>query len=201
MEWWSITKFYALLFPWKLFPFRSSGPWKICKTVYRDQGFRGFFHGLVPTFAREVPGYFCFFGAYELCQYLFVRFGAGTNRLKSDLNLLETGICGAAAGTALWVIIFPFDLVKSRIQINSGSGSTSESLPRMLVTIAKSEGNCCPGVTTWLSSYCQRPRSALQWAGAHCREDDPRDCSIVHRRGIHQEIHELHVVPVIVCDA
>lgn len=34
-------------------------------------GPRGFFQGLTTTIAREVPGYFCFFGAYELSRTAF----------------------------------------------------------------------------------------------------------------------------------
>ena len=32
--------------------------------------FSGLFHGLRPTFAREMPGYFCFFFAYEYSREL-----------------------------------------------------------------------------------------------------------------------------------
>lgn len=35
------------------------------------EGPRGFFQGLTTTIAREVPGYFCFFGAYELSRTAF----------------------------------------------------------------------------------------------------------------------------------
>jgi solute carrier family 25 ornithine transporter 2/15 len=31
---------------------------------------RGLFHGLTATFTREMPGYFCFFFAYELSREL-----------------------------------------------------------------------------------------------------------------------------------
>ena len=36
-----------------------------------NEGPQGFFQGLTTTIAREVPGYFCFFGAYELCRSTF----------------------------------------------------------------------------------------------------------------------------------
>lgn len=37
----------------------------------RNEGPQGFFQGLTTTIAREVPGYFCFFGAYELSRSAF----------------------------------------------------------------------------------------------------------------------------------
>lgn len=45
--------------------------WSVVKTVMRTNGPAGFFQGLTPTIAREVPGYFCFFGAYEICRTYF----------------------------------------------------------------------------------------------------------------------------------
>lgn len=37
----------------------------------KNEGPQGFFQGLTTTIAREVPGYFCFFGAYELSRTMF----------------------------------------------------------------------------------------------------------------------------------
>ena len=38
--------------------------------IIRDDGFLGLFRGLTSTLAREVPGYFFFFGGYELSRYV-----------------------------------------------------------------------------------------------------------------------------------
>lgn len=37
----------------------------------KNEGPLGFFQGLTTTIAREVPGYFCFFGGYELSRSTF----------------------------------------------------------------------------------------------------------------------------------
>ena len=37
--------------------------------IIRDDGFLGLFRGMIPTLVREVPGYFFFFGGYELSRY------------------------------------------------------------------------------------------------------------------------------------
>lgn len=37
----------------------------LTRTILNNEGISGLFHGLRPTFAREMPGYFCFFFAYE----------------------------------------------------------------------------------------------------------------------------------------
>lgn len=40
----------------------------------KNEGPQGFFQGLTTTIAREVPGYFCFFGAYELSRTMFANY-------------------------------------------------------------------------------------------------------------------------------
>lgn len=41
------------------------GAISLTQTIMQTEGFRGLFRGLVPTLAREMPGYFFFFGGYE----------------------------------------------------------------------------------------------------------------------------------------
>lgn len=40
-------------------------PLQLTAQILKQEGVSGFFRGLVPTLAREMPGYFFFFGAYE----------------------------------------------------------------------------------------------------------------------------------------
>jgi len=39
------------------------------------EGAQGLFRGLVPTFVREMPGYFVFFGGYEVSRMLLTPVG------------------------------------------------------------------------------------------------------------------------------
>lgn len=48
-------------------------PFKLTQDILRREGVRGMFRGLVPTFAREMPGYFFFFGAYELSREMLAK--------------------------------------------------------------------------------------------------------------------------------
>jgi solute carrier family 25 ornithine transporter 2/15 len=50
---------------------------------------------------------------------------------------IRTIICGGVGGVSLWIAIFPFDVIKSRVQISN----TSEPMLKMLVSIARTEGN------------------------------------------------------------
>ena len=57
----------------------SSTPWTVMKTVLKTSGPLGFYQGLTSTIVREMPGYFCFFGAYELCRSKFAQY-MGTDK-------------------------------------------------------------------------------------------------------------------------
>ncbi|KAK6739630.1 hypothetical protein RB195_008243 [Necator americanus] len=91
-------------------------PFSVCRDMFNERGIRGFFIGMSPTLAREVPGYFCFFGAYEASRYMLAKEG----QEKDDIGLLKTAASGAVGGMALWAAIFPFDSIKSRMQVSGG---------------------------------------------------------------------------------
>lgn len=38
---------------------------------------------------------------------------------KDDIGLLRTMVAGSAGGIVLWTVIFPADVIKSRVQINN----------------------------------------------------------------------------------
>ena len=76
------------------------------------------FRGLSITMAREVPGFFFFFGTYETCKHLL------TSGRPQEAGLLTTIVSGSAGGVALWTTIYPLDVVKSRIQVHSSSSSS-----------------------------------------------------------------------------
>ena len=84
----------------------------------REEGFRGFFRGLVPTFAREMPGYFFFFGGYEMSR----NFLTAEGQSPDDIGALRTILSGGIGGLCLWIAIFPADVVKSRVQVGQTSG-------------------------------------------------------------------------------
>ncbi|XP_022659072.1 mitochondrial ornithine transporter 1-like isoform X2 [Varroa jacobsoni] len=87
---------------------------QLTKNIWHQDGLPGFFVGLTPTFAREMPGYFFFFGGYELTR----TFLAPKGETKDDIGPVKTIIAGGVGGTCLWVSIFPADVIKSRMQIS-----------------------------------------------------------------------------------
>lgn len=110
--------------------------WSVVKTIMKTEGPVGFFNGLTTTIAREVPGYFCFFGAYELCRTAFAE------RMKcdkDDIGVLPIVFSGGFGGGCLWLVVYPMDCVKSRIQVMSMTGKQAGFF-KTLTTIARTEG-------------------------------------------------------------
>ncbi|XP_061165500.1 mitochondrial ornithine transporter 1-like [Saccostrea echinata] len=112
------------------------GPWGITKEILQVEGIRGIFKGLTSTMAREMPGYFFFFGGYEITRQLLTPQG----KTKDEIGPARTIVAGGVGGMCLWSAVFPTDVVKSRIQVESTVGKKA---PGFLVTfnkILKAEG-------------------------------------------------------------
>ncbi|EEC05769.1 carnitine-acylcarnitine carrier protein, putative [Ixodes scapularis] len=102
--------------------------WQLCRDIYRRLGPKGFFKGFTPTVAREMPGYFFFFGGYEGARHFLTPPG----KTKDDIGVGRTIVSGGVGGVCLWISIFPADVVKSRIQI-TGSNEPALSVARHIV--------------------------------------------------------------------
>ncbi|KAJ8280644.1 hypothetical protein GJAV_G00057270 [Gymnothorax javanicus] len=110
--------------------------WSVVKTVIRTDGPLGFYQGLTTTMVREVPGYFCFFGGYELSRTFFASY---MGRDKEDIGMVPVAFSGGFGGACLWLMVYPIDCVKSRIQVYSLTGQQQGFL-KTIMGIVGSEG-------------------------------------------------------------
>ncbi|KAM9332932.1 solute carrier family 25 member 15b [Pholidichthys leucotaenia] len=110
--------------------------WSVVKSIIRNEGPQGFFQGLTTTIAREVPGYFCFFGGYEFCRTGFAEY---MKCAKDDIGVIPVMFSGGFGGACLWLVVYPMDCVKSRIQVMSMMGKQAGFL-KTFITITRTEG-------------------------------------------------------------
>ncbi|XP_068920715.1 mitochondrial ornithine transporter 1 isoform X3 [Petaurus breviceps papuanus] len=108
--------------------------WSVVKGILRKDGPLGFYHGLSSTLLREVPGYFFFFGGYELSRSFFA-----SGRSKDELGPIPLMLSGGFGGICLWIAVYPVDCIKSRIQVLSMSGKQA-GFVGTFASVLKNEG-------------------------------------------------------------
>jgi len=117
-----------------------NGPWDAVKKIYSAHGIAGIYKGQVATLAREASGYGVYFWTYEK---LVQREMAQKGIRRDQLNPAKAVLYGAASGYTLWAVIYPIDMIKSRMQTDGFSPSTGQkykSTLDCLRTIWRTEG-------------------------------------------------------------
>ncbi|XP_069615011.1 mitochondrial ornithine transporter 1-like [Ranitomeya imitator] len=110
--------------------------WSVVKGIVQREGPLGFYQGLTSTICREMPGYFLFFGGYELSRSFFAASGG---KSKDELGPVALMISGGCGGIALWLAVYPVDCIKSRIQVLSITGKQAGFMGTCS-SIVKNEG-------------------------------------------------------------
>lgn len=87
-----------------------SGPMKCLKHIHKKEGFRGVFNGFGITFLREAPSFGTYFLTYEFLT-----------QSKEPISTSRMLLAGGLAGTASWIVSYPLDVIKSRIQAESNN--------------------------------------------------------------------------------
>ncbi|KAM8933851.1 mitochondrial ornithine transporter 1-like [Pelodytes ibericus] len=112
---------------------KKSSPWSVVRSILSSEGVFGLFRGLSSTWLREIPGYFFFFGGYELSNSVLTR------NSKDPPNPLVVTVSGGVGGCCFWLAVYPVDSVKSRIQVLSVASHT-EGFILSLLNILRTEG-------------------------------------------------------------
>ncbi|KAJ2942582.1 hypothetical protein O0L34_g2049 [Tuta absoluta] len=79
------------------------GAWSGARHIIRKGGITSLFRGLGITMARDAPAFAIYFGTYEAMT-------------RGDLSVTRVFMAGGVAGMLSWVLLYPIDVVKSRIQ-------------------------------------------------------------------------------------
>ncbi|XP_071979590.1 mitochondrial ornithine transporter 1-like [Engystomops pustulosus] len=151
----------------------KSTPWSIVCDILKTEGVCGFFRGLSSTWLREIPGYFFFFGGYELSSSIL-------NRSSRDQpGALVVTVSGGVGGACFWLSVYPVDSVKSRIQVLSVTSSTGGFFISLL-HILKTEGilnlysglmptviRAFPSNAALFLAYEMTKRSLTKWSYSH----------------------------------
>lgn len=108
----------------------APGPLSLIASVYRHQGFLGFWRGQLGTLIRETGGSAAWFGSYETVTALFRRLRppptASVDSLTTSpsLPIWQQMLAGATAGMSYNFVFYPADTIKSRMQTEDVSSLT-----------------------------------------------------------------------------
>lgn len=93
---------------------KYSGGMDVVRQLYKEGGIRSVFRGSAATLARDGPGSAAYFATYEYIKRRLTPEGEG------KLGMGAVMVAGGAAGMAMWLLVFPVDTVKSRLQSAEG---------------------------------------------------------------------------------
>ncbi|KAJ9106795.1 hypothetical protein QFC20_003979 [Naganishia adeliensis] len=93
-----------------------NGPLDCIKKLYAANGIAGVFKGQLSTIWRDGVGYGAYFACYEA---LVQRHCQKNNMARADISPIWAVAYGAAGGYALWAVIYPVDVIKSKLQTDS----------------------------------------------------------------------------------
>lgn len=95
---------------------KYSGFFDCAKKITTTYGIRGVFQGYSAAIVKIIPNYAAYFGFYEMSRRTFARgYGGNVDLLPAPYVLAAGGI----AGTLSWLVIYPLDVVKSKMQCDS----------------------------------------------------------------------------------
>jgi len=100
--------------------------WGITKEILRSDGIKGLYFGGVVTALRDSIGYGFYFCSYELSTRLMV--SKMKERGSDTQEAAKVLLCGGLAGVVTWASIFPLDVIKTRVQTQILSDSTTAPL-------------------------------------------------------------------------
>jgi solute carrier family 25 carnitine/acylcarnitine transporter 20/29 len=106
--------------------------WKCMKSVYRLEGMKGFFKGFNATVARECPSIGGYFFSYKWMKDFFTKLEK--RETPSTKAIL---ISGGIAGAVSWTCVYPFDVIKTNIQIATGQKAMNKKGKITMLSMGK----------------------------------------------------------------
>ncbi|KAH7307381.1 hypothetical protein KP509_22G056400 [Ceratopteris richardii] len=98
------------------------GPLDVVRSIFRLEGLPGLYRGLGITILRDAPAFALYFSSNE---YTLEWLHPGCRKSKEN-SLLTSFIAGGVAGITSWIICYPPDVIKSRLQAQGAPGSSSK---------------------------------------------------------------------------
>jgi solute carrier family 25 carnitine/acylcarnitine transporter 20/29 len=93
---------------------KYTGLYDCFKKVFKESGVRGVYRGLGPTLIREIIGG----GAWYVTYEGLLRSMRSRDSTRDEVGTIPILLAGGAAGFSFWVLMFPVDVLKTRLQVS-----------------------------------------------------------------------------------
>ena len=97
----------------------TSATTEVCRGIFSSSSWKG----LGATLLRDGAPHGVWFASYEYAKTELTDYRSWTNNTTTTVDDIATPmLAGAFAATTAWVVGYPFDLIKTRIQAGGSSG-------------------------------------------------------------------------------
>ncbi|KAI7880548.1 mitochondrial carrier [Lichtheimia hyalospora FSU 10163] len=132
--------------------------WEVSKEIFARSGLRGFYQGGWITVIRDAPSYGIYFWVYEGMKRILEL--DQTQNSSDSSNAWKLLVAGGMAGAVSWSSIYPVDVIKSRLQMQVVSSSSSSSL------LPSSTNRARPSLVNVAESTVPQSRLVRQYHGS-----------------------------------
>ncbi|QLL32825.1 hypothetical protein HG536_0D03470 [Torulaspora globosa] len=91
------------------------------RKLVQEGGVRSLFKGSLATLARDGPGSALYFASYEVCKKMLNK----RSQSGDEINIANVCISGGVAGMSMWLVVFPIDTIKTKLQASSSQHGQS----------------------------------------------------------------------------
>lgn len=91
------------------------------KRLVHEGGIQSLFKGSLATLARDGPGSALYFASYEVCKKMLNK----SSSTGDEINITNVCISGGVAGMSMWLVVFPIDTIKTKLQASAGQHKQS----------------------------------------------------------------------------
>lgn len=146
------------------------GPLDVIRQTVAVEGVLGLGRGMVSCIYREVPCYAAYFVFFEIIKrQILIASGADTSvGAHPHLSPVASLLAGGMAGTCGWIVSYPQDVVKSRIQVEALKPKPKAATPATTPSSLR---------LGFIGSFIMDP--AREWDGGFLRETR----AVIHRSG------------------
>ena len=122
----------------------STSSFHLAKEIISSHhGIRGLYRGLFATILRQTPSLAAYFPVYHILKESIGEFSSSSNNNnnKKDSLWWSSALAGGLAGCLSWTIVYPIDVIKSRIQsLPLDAPAKERSFLHIARSISRNEG-------------------------------------------------------------